>query len=126
MTDTTGGPDFEAERRRRMHELRLHAAHGRIEDPITVLATREPGVPPGARTISLAHWSLAARLAQDAIDAGHADEIQGLGPDAMRLAGEYDPQVLPAGVLLRLGVAKGGKWVAWFIPGDPPEPPPAW
>ena len=127
MTDTTGGPDFEAERRRRMHELRQHAAHGHIEDPITVLAMMDPGIPPGARAIVLAHWSLAARLTQDATDRGNADECQDLGPGAMRLADEYDPDVLPANVKLLLGVAKGGKWLAWFIPDcDPPEPPPAW
>jgi hypothetical protein len=95
--------------------------------PIHVLACRTPETPPGARMISLAHWSLAARLARDATEGGHADEVQDLGPDAMALAGEYNPEVLPANVRLDLGVAKGGKWLAWLIPGcDPPEPPPAW
>jgi hypothetical protein len=99
---------------------------GHTGDPLHVLATKEPGLPPGARGISLAHRSLAARLVLDATGAGHADEIQDLGPGAMALAGEYNPEVLPANVLLRLGVAKAGRWVAWLIPGDPPEPPPAW
>jgi hypothetical protein len=127
MTGRSGDPEFEAERRERMHRIRMHAAHGHIDDPIHVLATKEPGTPPGARMISLAHWSLAARLVRDATDHGHADEIQDLGPGAMALAGEYNPDVLPANVTLNLGVAKGGKWLAWLIPGcAPPEPPPAW
>jgi hypothetical protein len=126
MTGRSGDPEFEAERRRQQHRLRLHAAHGGIEDPVHVLACRTPETPPGARMISLAHWSLAARLVRDATDDGHADEVQDLGPGAMRLAREYDPQVLPPSVLLNLGLAKGGQWVAWLIPGDPPEPPPAW
>jgi hypothetical protein len=126
VTGRSGDPEFEAERRRQMHELRMHAAHGHIEDPIHVLALTVPGVPPGARVISVAHWSLAARLVRDAADDGHADEVQDLGRDAMAFAREYDPGVLPPNVLLRLGIAKAGQWVTWLIPGDPPEPPPAW
>jgi hypothetical protein len=123
----SGDPEFEAKRREEMHRLRLHAAHGGIEDPLHVLALTVPGVPPGTRVISLAHWSLAARLVLDAGDGGHADEVQDLGPGAMALAAEYNPDVLPANVRLDLGIAKAGKWLAWFIPGDgPPEPPPAW
>ena len=61
---------------------------------------------------------MAARLAADAIDGGHADEVQDLGPDAMQLA-RADPAVLPANILLRVGVAKGGKWLAWLLPGEP-------
>jgi len=95
-------------------------------DPIHVLACLADGIPPGARFICLARWSLAARLVQDAIDGGHADEAQNLGPDAMQLA-RADPAALPPDVLLRVGVARGGKWLAWFLPGDDPvEPPPAW
>jgi hypothetical protein len=133
MTGRSGDPGFEAERRRQQRRLRewarTHPPPGPGEDPadpVHVLAIKAPGIPPGARVISLVKWSLAARLAADAIDAGQADEVQDLGPGAMRLAGEYNPQVLPPSVLLRLGVAKGGRWLAWFIPGDPPEPPPAW
>jgi hypothetical protein len=123
----SGDPEFEAERREQMHRLRQHAAHGHIENPLHVLALTVPGVPPGARVIALAHWSLAARLVRDATDGGHADEVADLGPDAMALAGEYNPDVLPANVRLDLGIAKAGKWIMWFIPGDgPPEPPPAW
>jgi hypothetical protein len=128
----SGDPAFEAERRRQMHRLRMWAARqpkpapGQPPaDPIHVLACRVDGIPPGARLICLARWSLAARLVQDAIDGGYADEAQNLGPDAMQLA-NADPAVLPPGLLVRVGVAKAGEWLAWFLPGGPVEPPPEW
>jgi hypothetical protein len=130
MTANSGDPEFEARRRAEQHRLREHfRQQGGVNDPIHVLACRTPEAPPGARMIGLARWSLAARLVQDATDDGQADEIQDLGPGAMQLcnATEADPDVLPAnGPPLWVGLAKGGEWLAWLLPGDPVEPPPAW
>jgi hypothetical protein len=128
MTGRSSDPEFEADRERRMQELRLWASEHPEHNPIHVLACRTPEAPPGARMIGLARWSLTARLVRDATAAGHADEIQDLGPGAMQLcnATEADPDVLPANLPLWVGLAKGGTWLAWLLPGDPVEPPPAW
>jgi hypothetical protein len=116
----------EAERRRQMHDLERRTASQPEQpgpdrpDPIHVLRVRWHDRP-GVESYFLARWSLIARLHRDA--QGSGDRLKDLGPDALMLAqaaqrGEWAP-----GDLVKVGDAKGGKWLRW-LPPAPVEPVP--
>lgn len=119
-------PAEEAERRRQLHELERHAARQPEQpgqdrpDPITVLRVRFHDQP-GVETYFLARWSLVARLRRDA--EGSGDRLDDLGPDALLLAQAAQRGEWAAGELVRVGIAKGGKWLRW-LPPAPVEPVP--
>jgi hypothetical protein len=116
----------EAGRRERLHDLERWTARqpeqpgpGR-PDPVHVLRVRL-AAQPGTEVYGLARWSLVARLRRDAEIAG--DQLADLGPDAMLIAraaqrGEWSP-----GDLAIIGIAHGGRWLRWDLPGWP-EPVP--
>jgi hypothetical protein len=127
MTGKSGDPEFEAERRRQMHRLRMWAGShpsGGPEDPIHVLAIHTGDAPAGVWLYVLARWSLCARMVQDCADAGTGgDAVRDLGPDALMLCQAANRGEFGVGEMLKIGVAKGNAWVAWYPP-VPAEPVP--
>jgi hypothetical protein len=126
VTGRSGDPEFEAERARQMHRLRMWAAHGPSggpEDPIHVLRLRPHDSPPGVYLYVLARWSLCARYVRDAADAGLGDEAADLGPDALMLCQAANNGEFGIGELLKIGVANALGWIAWYPP-VPVEPVP--
>jgi hypothetical protein len=122
------GPDEEAERRRRLHDLERGTARkpedpgpGR-PDPIHVIRARRHDQP-GIAHFGMARWSLIARLVRDA--EGSGDEVADLGPDALMLCqaaqrGQWGP-----GEIAWVGIAdeRAGRWLRWNPPA-PVEPVP--
>jgi hypothetical protein len=76
-------------------------------DPLTILRARLPTGPPGIHVYVLARWSLCARLALNATEAG-LDDVQ-LGHP---LPGDAaNPGACPPGALLILGITTAdGEW----------------
>ena len=129
MTSDQARDEDERARRQALHDVERWAASqpppepGQPPaDPVHVVRIRQPGQP-GADLYALARWSLAARLVRDAADAGQRGQITDLGPHALDVAGSIGPEDLAPGKLLHVGLAKGGKWLAWYPP-VPAEPVP--
>jgi hypothetical protein len=122
----TGDPAEEAERRRQQHDLERWTASQPEQpgparpDPIHVLRVRLHDQP-GAELYALARWSLIARLRRDA--EGSGDQLDDLGPDALLLCQSANRGEWAPGELVRVGIAKGGKWLRW-LPPAPVEPVP--
>ena len=91
-------------------------------DYVTVVCVRLPE-PPGAELYALARWSLAARLVRDAKDAGQRGEVADLGPRALDVCNSVSVEDIAPGVIRHVGIAKDGRWVAWYPP-VPAEPVP--
>jgi hypothetical protein len=92
-------------------------------DPIVTVRITAPAYPPGFALFGVCRRSTARRLAADA-EPGVT--VTDLGV-ALALCGRYEsgPRRAWLGAkLVRVGVARGGEWVAWFLPSFPAEPPP--
>jgi hypothetical protein len=128
MTGHSGDPEFEAERQRQMHRLRVWAGKQPVGpgNPVHVLVFHQAGTPPAVRLFALARWSFVKRLVHDAGKRDSrfpADGVADLGPDALMLAqtankGEWNP-----GEMAVIGVAEGNRWL-WWLPPTPIEPVP--
>jgi hypothetical protein len=91
-------------------------------DPMVAVKISQAADPPGVALIGICRRSTAARMAADAVP---GDELSDLGPAGLMLTQVYERRrhALGAG-LIRVGVARGATWIAWFLPGRPVEPPP--
>jgi|SRR5271157_703163 len=93
----------EAERRRQKRALESQARHGQAPDPVHVLRAHLTDEAPGVHRYAVARWSLVARLVSDAAEAG-ADEVTDRGPLPLDISSP--------GVLVWVGVRRGGQWVS--------------
>ena len=115
--------DEERARRDALHDLEsLGRREPAVHDYVTVVRVRLPDQP-GADLYALARWSLAARLVRDAKDAGQRGEITDLGPAALDVCNSVGVEDIGPGVIRHVGIARDGRWVAWYPP-VPAEPVP--
>jgi hypothetical protein len=114
----------ERARRAALHDMESWARKQPAEpgqpsaDPVHVVKFSLPEMR-GVDRYSLARWSLAARYARDAADAGQGDMVTDLGPDAMDVARSIGPEDLAPIKLLHVGDAVGWRWVTWLLPVRP-------
>lgn len=92
-----------------------------LADEVTVIRAHLDGGAPGLYVFALCRQSLAARLIADS--AGFADEVADLGPAAVPPARIADVAGLARNEIRHMGVARGGRWLAWFMPGRPGQVP---
>lgn len=92
-------------------------------DELTVVRAHLTGGAPGVYAVVLCRQSFAARLVEGA-DA-FADEVEDLGPSALPAARLAEFSWLARNQIRHVGVARGGRWLAWFLPG-PAEEVPSW
>ena len=92
-------------------------------DPMTVVKITMPEYPPGVALFGICRRSTAARLAADAEPGA---QVADLGPAALALTGVYEHRKRAAlgRDLIRVGVARGDRWLMWFLPSCPAEPVP--
>ena len=92
-------------------------------DELTVVRCHLAGGAPGLYVVVLCRASLAARLVEGA-DA-HADQVEDLGPHALPAGRLAESSWLARNQIRHVGIARGGRWLAWFLPG-PAEEVPSW
>ena len=90
-------------------------------NPVTVIRAHLDGSTPGLYVYALVRQSFAALLLDGA--AAFADEVLDLGPAAVPPARIADVAGLRHGEMRHMGLARGGRWLAWFLPGRPGQVP---
>jgi hypothetical protein len=92
-------------------------------DPMTVVKIVLPEYPPDVTLFCICLRSTADKLAADA---GPGEQVSDLGPAALALTGVYEHRKRAAlgRKPIRVGVARGDRWLMWFLPSYPVEPVP--
>lgn len=119
--------DWHHRQRKSLRDLEAAVRHGdSSDDRINILRVHMADHPPGVSAYIACRWSLAARLVSDQRESAEfgADMVVNLGEALPVIAAEARPETWAAGDFVICGVAKGGRWLRWMLPGPPPEPPP--